>query len=151
MSVCVCVCMNSCISHPARISQIESFLTGIIFSSLTCLSYFSTLSHKRQDFRGGELLNIKCVLIFSTNFVQNTSRSQKDSARYYVKCTWVFMSITRYSFHILSKLTTLGRFSKSSNIRFNLNLLSGSRVVPCGGMDRYDEANIRFSLCCKRT
>ena len=41
---CARVCMNSCISHPARILQIESFLRGIIFSSLACLclSYLKT-------------------------------------------------------------------------------------------------------------
>jgi len=33
------------------------------------LQYFSTLSHKWHDFRKIKLLNIKCVQIFSTNFV----------------------------------------------------------------------------------
>jgi len=32
------------------------------------LEYFSTLSHKRHDFRK-RLLNIKCILIFSTVFL----------------------------------------------------------------------------------
>jgi hypothetical protein len=49
---------------------------------------FSTLSHKRQDFGGKKkgLLNIKCVLIFSTNFILNTSHSKKNSTRYCHKC-----------------------------------------------------------------
>jgi len=36
-----------------------------------------------------KLLNIKCVLIFSTTFVQKISHSKKNSARYH-KCTYVF-------------------------------------------------------------
>ena len=43
----------------------------IILSSMACLAVpsFSTLSHKRHDFRK-KLLNINlCVLIFSTTFV----------------------------------------------------------------------------------
>jgi hypothetical protein len=34
---------------------------------------------------------------------------------------------------------------KYSNIKFNENPSSGSRVVPCGRTDRQDEANSRFS------
>jgi hypothetical protein len=43
----------------------------IISLSVACLAvpYFSILSHKRNDFRLKKLLNIKCVLIFSTTFV----------------------------------------------------------------------------------
>ena len=35
----------------------------IIFSSVACptLQYFSTLSHKRQDFRKKNILSVKCV------------------------------------------------------------------------------------------
>jgi hypothetical protein len=36
-------------------------------------------------------------------------------------------------------------FKKYSNIKFNEDPSSGSRVVPCGGKDRHDEANHRFS------
>jgi len=40
----------------------------IILSPVPCLAvqHFSTLFHKRYDFRKKKLLNIKCVLIFST-------------------------------------------------------------------------------------
>ena len=34
-----------------------------------CLPDVCTLSHKREDFRGKKLLNIKCILIFCPNFV----------------------------------------------------------------------------------
>ena len=44
------------------------------------------------------------------------------------------------------KLNFLDRFSrKSSNIKFSQNSSSGSRVVPSGRTDRYDEANSRSS------
>jgi hypothetical protein len=36
-------------------------------------------------------------------------------------------------------------FKKFSNIKFHENLPSGSRAVPCGRTDKYDEANIRLS------
>ena len=38
-----------------------------------------------------KLLNIKCVLIFSTTFVWNISHSRKNWARYDKKGIWVFM------------------------------------------------------------
>jgi hypothetical protein len=38
-----------------------------------------------------------CVLIFSATFVRNISRLKKNSARYYHKCTSVFMYSARYS------------------------------------------------------
>jgi hypothetical protein len=49
------------------------------------VQYFSTLSLKRRDFRGGAKFNDHkmCVLVFSTNFVCNISHSKKNSARFY--------------------------------------------------------------------
>ena len=35
-------------------------------------------------------------------------------------------------------------FEKYSNIKFHENLSSGSRAVPCGWTDRYNEANSCF-------
>jgi len=45
-----------------------------------------------------------------------------------------------------------GMFSgkKHSNIKFNKNLSSGSRVVLCRRTDRHDEANSSFSQFCER-
>jgi hypothetical protein len=64
--VCVCVCVFVCvcvIQHAKR--------THLVISpSVPCLAvpHFPTLSHKRHDIQK-KGLNIKCVLIFSTNFV----------------------------------------------------------------------------------
>jgi hypothetical protein len=43
--------------------QLSSYLRHFILSSVACLAvpYSSTLSHKRHDFRGKKLLEIKCV------------------------------------------------------------------------------------------
>jgi hypothetical protein len=41
-------------------------------------------------------------------------------------------------------------FEKCSNIKFNENPYSVSRVVPCGQTDRHDEANSRFSQFFRR-
>jgi hypothetical protein len=48
--------------------------------------YFSTLSHKRCDFRKNVTEHKICVLIFSTTFVQPLSQYKNNSARYYHKC-----------------------------------------------------------------
>jgi len=44
-----------------------------VLSSVACLAlqYFSTFSHKRRDFKNKKVLNIQCVLIFSTAFITN--------------------------------------------------------------------------------
>jgi hypothetical protein len=52
--------------------------------------YVSTLSHKGHDFRK-TLLNINCVLIFSTVFILNISHFRKNSARYRHKSKNIFM------------------------------------------------------------
>jgi hypothetical protein len=85
--------------------QHELRMRLIILSSVACsdLPYFSTLSHKRHDFRKKNVTEHKmCVLIFSTTFVSNISHYKKNAARCYHKCTQVFMWSTRYSCQILT-------------------------------------------------
>jgi hypothetical protein len=45
-----------------------------------------------------------CVFIFSTTSVRNNTSLFNNSARYYQKCTYVFMWSNRYSWRILMKL-----------------------------------------------
>ena len=76
----MCVSVALVIQHVKRMRR-------VILSSVAspALQYFSTLSHKRHDFRGvGKLLNIKCVLISSTTVLWNTS--QYNSTRCCYKC-----------------------------------------------------------------
>jgi len=55
----------------ALVKQHLKRMRRIILSPVACLAvkYFSTLSHKRHDFRGKKLLNVQCVLISSTTLV----------------------------------------------------------------------------------
>jgi predicted membrane protein len=93
--------------------------TCATLSSVACpaLQYFSTLSHKRYDFRGEKkLLNTKCVLIFCTTFVWNISHYEKEWARYDHRRLLVLMWSTGYSCQILMKFNHFDRFSKNTEI-----------------------------------
>jgi len=52
------------------------------------LQYFSTLPHKRHDFRKTKLFYIKCF-----DFVWNISHSKKNWARYDQKCTYIGLHV----------------------------------------------------------
>jgi hypothetical protein len=64
-----------------------------ILLSVACpaLQYFSTLSHKRHDFRNDVIEHKMCVVIFSTAFVWNISHCKMNWARYDYKCMLVFL------------------------------------------------------------
>jgi len=67
----------------------------IVICGLPGSTTFSTLSHKRPDFREGRggLLNQKKLCFFSsTTFIWSISHSKKNSARYYHKCTQDFLN-----------------------------------------------------------
>jgi hypothetical protein len=110
-----------------------------VLSSVACLAvpYFSTFSHKRDDFQKKMSVEHKaCVLIFSTHFVWNISYPKKNWAR----CD--FNWGTRHSCHILKKLEFSGQiFGKYSNIKFHENPFSSSGFFPYVRTDRHDEAN----------
>jgi hypothetical protein len=78
----------------------------IVICGLPALKYFSTLSHKRHDFRKKKINTEHkiCVLIFSTIFVWNISHSKKNWARYDQKCILVFMWSAGYSCESLMKI-----------------------------------------------
>ena len=68
----VCMCVRACsLAYPEwnYISSMRYIVTS--FMDPLAPPYFSTLYHKRQDFRGkGKVIEHKmCVLIFSTTFV----------------------------------------------------------------------------------
>jgi hypothetical protein len=137
------VCLNSCLSYQACKSR-ASVLRYILLSSVAWLylPHFSTLSHKRHDFRKIFIESKMSILIFSTTFLQKISNSKKNSARHYYKCTRVFM----YSICNCRTLTVL-EFCRQilekywNDIKFHENPSGGSPVVQCGHMNRHDEAN----------
>jgi hypothetical protein len=67
-----CVSVALVIKHAKRMRR-------IILSSVVCpaVPYFSTLSHKRHDFREKVIEQKTCVLIFSTTFFLNISHSRR--------------------------------------------------------------------------
>jgi hypothetical protein len=83
--------MSLCVRILALVIRHAERMRRILLSSVACLAvpYFATLCHKRHNF-WKNLLNRKCVSVFSATFVRNFSHYEKNSEIYY-KCTWVFM------------------------------------------------------------
>ena len=97
---------------------------------------FSTLSHKRCDFRTKVVEHKMCVLIFSTTFVYNMFDSKNNLARYRQNAEKFSCRVPNYFCRILMKFKFSGHFFENvSNIKFNQSAYSGSRVVPCGQTD----------------
>jgi hypothetical protein len=127
-----------------------------MLSSAACpaVQYFSTLSHKRQDFRKKEnLLNIDCVLISPKTLVWNfliLIKIERDTVK---NVYWSSFEVPLFlvDFNVV-RIFSIDFRKKNSNIQFHENPSSGNRVIQCGGTDRqsdgrtdrYDEANSRF-------
>jgi hypothetical protein len=94
--VCVCVCAGARVfvcSFALLFRQaIRIFFAPYFIVVCGCLDlpYFSTCSHKQQDFRKKNTELKICVLTFSTKFICNTSHSEKNSTRHH-KCLQAFM------------------------------------------------------------
>ena len=106
---------------------------------------FFILSHKRQDFRKKKLFNMKCVFLFSLQFLSETflilKRTEWNLARnVYCSSCKVPAILVRTKWN----LNFLERFSKNSGIIFHENPCSRSRVVPFGQTDRRGDATSRF-------
>jgi hypothetical protein len=99
----VCVCILALLPD----MQFTPCLYRVILSSVTCMDPPYYL--QKGVIWGKDLLNMKCVMIFSTTFVWNISHSKKNSARYYQKCTWTFMKCSRYSWQIFNVTWTFSR------------------------------------------
>jgi hypothetical protein len=115
----------------------------IILSSLACptLPYFSTISHERHNFRGGggwrgDVIEHKICFDFSTTLSETfltLITIQRDIIK---RSAYFFTQSDRYSCRILMKLEFSGQIlQKYSNIKFDENKSSGSRVVPCRRTD----------------
>jgi hypothetical protein len=99
----------------ALVIQHAKRMRRTILSSLACpaLPYFSTLSHKRHDFRK-QLLNIKCVFLFSLQILSETflilRRIQRD----------IIINVHRSSCQVPLLLSdfNVDRFSKNTQILY---------------------------------
>jgi len=91
------------------------------------------LKKSYKIFKGKFIEHTMCVLIFYVTHFWNIFHSKKKWARYTQKCVLVFMSSLRYSCHMLMNVDFPRKlFEKFSNIEFDENSCSKSKVVPCG-------------------
>jgi hypothetical protein len=99
--------------------------------------YFSTLPHKRHDFRKIKLLNIKCMFGFPLLLLLEAciilSRTEQDMIEnvYWAFCKLPVILVRFIETWFFSRQI----FEKCSNIRFHENPYSGSWIVPCGQTD----------------
>ena len=95
--VCVCVCgagssgASTCAYawlHVVFLIQHATRMRHIVTSFVASLAapHFSTLSHKRHDFRKKVIEHRMCVFIFSTTFIWNVSHSKNNSAECCHQC-----------------------------------------------------------------
>jgi hypothetical protein len=139
-----CVAVALVIQHANRMRL-------IILSSVACpaLQYFSTLSHKRYDFRGKKywtrnMLRISLQFPSETLFLLRRIHRDTITNGTVQTVSWkVRLILLRFQ----SNFNFLDRFSKNIQIP---NFVKIRPVVPCGWTDRHDEANIRFSQFCER-
>jgi hypothetical protein len=73
----------------ALVIQYAKRMHRIIFSSVASLAvpYISRIISLTNDFREMIVEHKMCVLVSSTTFVRNISQTEKNTARYYHKCT----------------------------------------------------------------
>jgi hypothetical protein len=121
-------------------------------SPVACLAVpcFSTLSHKRHDFRwGGNIKNKMCGSIFSTIFVRsiiiNVHMSLRKLPVTLVKCYWNFNFLDRFSKHIQTE--NFMKILPGGTELFHANGNTGNRTD--SQTDRQEEANSRFSQFCE--
>ena len=117
-----------------------------ILPSVACpaVRYFSTLSHRRHDFRKKDLLNIKCMFWFSVQILSETflilSRTERDIIinMYCSSCKVPVMHV-----RVWWNLNFLDRFfEKCSKNKFNENPSSGRYLFHTEGQtDKHNESN----------
>ena len=113
--------------------------------TVTALQYFSTLSHKRRDFRKQVTEHKMCVLVFSTTFVWNISHSEKKWARYDQK---IYIGLHVQYRLLLSHCNGTGIFYTyfRKNHKHQISWKSVRWKPSCFmRKDRHDEADSRFS------
>ena len=93
------------------------------------LQYFSTLSHKRHDFRKKLLPNIKCVFSFSLQLLSQTFFTLRKTERdVIVNVYWSLCKVPFILVRFQCKLNFLDLFSKKKRNIFRENPSSGRKV-----------------------
>ena len=107
-------------------------------------SVFSTLSHKRHDFRKKKYLqNTKCVFWVPLQLLSETFLILRTIQRDMIKKISAGLRVKYFFFRFLMTLA-FSTNMKKSDIKFRENPSIGSRVFPCGATERYDDASVRF-------
>jgi len=120
-----------------------------ILSSVTCpaLQYFSTLYHKRHDFRKKLLNTINVFWFYRQRFSETfliIRRNEPDMVQVHIRVHVNFPLFLSIKLELFREI-----FEKYLNIEFYEYLSSGSLVVPCGQTDRHHEAHSRSSQFCE--
>ena len=137
---------------------------------MTCsaLQYFSSLSHKRNNFRKiviqhaicdfklspcsaccmtgnypeGSIKRKMCVLVFSATLSETVLTLRRNEQGMNKNICWSSrkVPVTRYSCHILMTFACSREiFEKYSDMKFHENPCSRSRVVPCRQTDGWTD------------
>jgi hypothetical protein len=137
--LCVCI-LAVVVRHAKRMRR-------IILSSVACLAvpYFSTLSHKRHDFRKNIIGHKMCILIFSATLFETfhiLRRIERD----------IDINVHRSSCKVPLLLSDFNQnwiFSTDfQKILYQIyeNPSSGSGVGPCGRTDRQTDRQSLFAI-----
>ena len=110
-----CVSVALVIQHAMRVRR-------VILSSVAspATQYFSTLSHRRHDFRKKKLLNIKCVFWFSLQLLSETFLILRRTERDMIKS---HRSSCEVPIIRVRRLWNLSFFDRSSNYTQISNLM----------------------------
>ena len=127
-----------------------------ILSSVVCptLKNFSTLSHKRHDFRKKKIIAYEICFDFLNNFIGKVSyhkRTEQDTIK---MCIGLHVIYPLFLSDCNENLTFLTDFRKKKNNEItNLMKISPVGAEPFheeGRTDRHNEANICFYKFCER-
>jgi hypothetical protein len=116
------------------------------------VTYISTFI-KGTIFRNKKLLNTGCVLWFAVQLLINISHSEKSSAGYYRKCTYILIQSACHFYQSLIKTSIFSTDFQKKFIIYHANLFGGSRGVPCRHTDRHDIVNnhlLQFCECIQK-